>query len=115
MSIQDFIYLENLNILFISLSDMAPVAKIDAYFTKFKIFWGSESETQSIIGAIMCYTLNRNPWKFERYWAKSYGSRTSALVWEDSLELLLLGTDNGTIDGIQSNKADGYKSYKNVS
>lgn len=114
MSVQDFAYLENRNALFISLSDMTSVARIDAYFTKMKIFWGNETETQSIIGAIICYTVTRDPWGLERNWAKSYGSRASVLLWEDSLELLLVGTDKGTVDGLQSTHSDSYKSFKSV-
>ena len=114
MNIQDFIYLEDLGILFIALSDMNAVAKIDAYFTNFKVFWNKESETQSIIGGILCYRVNRGTWSFDRLWAKCYGSRISVLTWEGTTELLLIGTDEGYVNALKTSAINSYIDYKEV-
>jgi len=107
--------------LFLALSDMSMISRVDAYFTNLKFPWDKKPEIQTVVGAVIGYKVKKNqenqlaPWEFERMWVKPYGKQTSVLAWNQGLGLLAVGMDDGFVHGLKVTSENGYKlSEQNV-
>ncbi len=117
MGVRDFVYLEDLGILFVALSDMDVVSRVDAYFTNLKLPWDKKNDVQTIVGAVLAYRVTPgrdSDWKFDRLWVKTYGFQTNILTWCPSLNLLAVGMDDGFVHGICVTPETGFKSHADV-
>ena len=102
-----------------AMSDMDLLSRVDAYFTNIKLPWEKkQSELSAIIGAVVGYKATKDPatseWKFERLWVKVYGIQTNVLAWCESLNLLVIGMDDGKVYGAKMTSESGYTSHDDV-
>ena len=108
----------HIEIMFVALSDMNVVSKVDAFFSNLKFPWSKDKDVQAIIGAVLAFRVSKaednSNWKFERIWAKTYGVQTSVLAWSTQLGLLTVGMDNGKVNSIRVTAESQYKKNEDV-
>lgn len=117
MGVRDFLYVEEEGLMFVALSDMSIVSRVDAYFNNLKLLWKKDKESEAIVGAVVAYRVGKEAdesVKFERLWAKTYGFQTNVLAWSGPFHLLAIGMDDGKVHGIRSTPEAGYKTFEDV-
>jgi hypothetical protein len=70
------------------------------------------------VGALVTYKVTVDPaddqWKFDRMWTKTFPSQTSCLFWNEEMEQLYVGLDNGRIHSFKIPKEYNYMRYQEV-
>lgn len=104
--------------MFIALSDMKITSRIDAYFTNLKLPWEKPTATHVTVGALVAYKVSKEAetgtWKFDRVWVKSYPVQTNILCWDNSLNMLAVGMDDGNIYYLKIAPEYRYMQYEDV-
>ena len=89
-----------IEIMLVALSDMNITSRVDAYLTNITFPWEKKSESHATVGALFVYRVRieeDEQWTFERLWSKSFPSQTSAMHWNQEVNLLCVGLDSGKI------------------
>ena len=114
LGVRDFVYMEDIGMLFLALSDMNISSRMDAFFTNIKLPWDKDSG-QIIVGAVLGYKVTKGAtWKFERLWVQPYFLQTNILAWCGPLNLLTVGMDDGFVHGLKVTAASSYTSHEEV-
>ena len=114
MTIRHFIYVESKQLLFLVLSDMNTIARIDAYVSKLSIF--KNMDRKSVLGSVICYRIITvgDALNFKHLWSMSYDTRINILNYGDSLDTIIAGGSNGFGYGIKLQLENEGKPYLGV-
>jgi len=115
LSIQNFIYLEDDGIIFLSGSDMDIKSRIEAYITNTNLPWESKSNTHISVGAFFVFKVLYNPdkgFKFEKIYAKSFPEQTGCLSWNKASNTIHIGLDSGKIVFYKMNPDSNFTQFE---
>ena len=115
LSIQNFIYLEDDGIIFLTCSDMEVKSRIEAYITNTNLPWESKSEIHISVGGFFVFKVLYNPdkgFKFEKVYAKSFPEQTGCISWNRSSNTIHVGLDNGKIVFYKLNPDSNFTQYE---
>jgi hypothetical protein len=59
-------------------------------------------------------TVDKDEWRFDRMWTKTFASQTNALHWNAEMETLFVGLDSGAIHQLFIPKEYNYMRYQEV-
>ena len=100
LSAQNFIFLEDDGIMFLSCSDMDVKSRIEAYITNTSLPWESKTDTHVSVGGFFVFKVHYNPdkgFKFEKVFAKSFPEQTGCISWNKNSNTIHIGLDTGKI------------------
>ena len=115
LSVQNFIYLEEDGIIFLTCSDMDIKSRIEAYITNTSLPWESKTNTHISVGAFFVFRVYYNPekgTKFEKIFAKSFPEQTGSLSWNKASNTIHIGLGSGTIIFFKLNPDSNFSQYE---
>eukprot|EP00826_Nyctotherus_ovalis_P062980 TRINITY_DN9197_c0_g4_i5.p2 TRINITY_DN9197_c0_g4~~TRINITY_DN9197_c0_g4_i5.p2 ORF type:complete len:221 (-),score=35.24 TRINITY_DN9197_c0_g4_i5:3321-3983(-) len=92
--------MESEGILFLGLSDMDAIARIDAYISNLSLF--KKANRKILLGSIACYKIlsKEGKWSFKHLWSKSYSGRINGIDYNPASKLLLAAASSGHVHGL---------------
>ena len=114
--IRDFVFNQDKGILFALISDMNVASRVDAYLTNIKFPWEKDLPDVIVsVGVLECYILkDKDEWKFERVWVKTFNSQAISLYWDQTSNNLIVGLDDGKIMAFNIPSELNYIKYEEV-
>lgn len=106
LGVRDFIYANDKGWMFVAMSEMNIVSRLDSYLTNVSMPWEKKQESTYVtVGAFSFHRITVDPetgdWKFTRLWACNFPSQTNILCWAQGTQTILLGMDSGKIAFLQ--------------
>ena len=101
MGYRDIILVPERKLFFSVTSDMNAFSRVDSYLTNLQMPWDkSEEQVLLSVGVLEAWLQSKkgmDEYTYERLWCKNFKSQAICIHYNESLKLVSVGCDNGTV------------------